>query len=283
MNQNIYIIIPVYNRKEFTKNCLISLRKQTYKEFKVVVIDDGSTDGTEEMLINEFPEVHIIKGDGNLWWTRSINLGIGYALANKGEYVITLNNDTEIDKEFIANAIIDLRMNPNTIIGAVAVTKKTDTIFYAGQKINWLQANNEYFYRNKAYSSIEEKYIESDTLPGRGLVIPLSIFQKIGMFNEIKLPQVAADYEFVIRAKNQGVGTIVSTNLRVFVESYEVGSNRFKKKKSTLNFYRHLFSKGGGGNLFYHTNFTFLSCPKKYILPFLFIGYLRRILGYFKG
>jgi len=64
----IYILIPVHNRKEFTRQCLLSLRKQTYKKIKIVVIDDGSLDGTGGMLAREFPAVHVIKGDGNLWW-----------------------------------------------------------------------------------------------------------------------------------------------------------------------------------------------------------------------
>ena len=62
----IYIVIPVFNRKQFTKDCLDSLRKQTDKRFKVVVVDDGSTDGTSDMLKEEYPEVHILYGDGNL-------------------------------------------------------------------------------------------------------------------------------------------------------------------------------------------------------------------------
>ncbi len=94
----IYIIIPVFNRKNFTRKCLISLRNQSLKNFKIIIIDDGSTDNTSEMLKNEFPEVHVIIGDGNFWWTRSINLGVKYVLENKGDYILLLNNDTELDK-----------------------------------------------------------------------------------------------------------------------------------------------------------------------------------------
>ena len=76
----IYIVIPVYNRKEFTHQCLLSIIKQTNKNFKIIIVDDRSTDGTREMINSEFPEIILLKGDGNLWWTRAINLGVKYAL-----------------------------------------------------------------------------------------------------------------------------------------------------------------------------------------------------------
>jgi GT2 family glycosyltransferase len=65
----IYIVIPVFNRKHYTKDCLLSLSAQTYSVFKTIVVDDGSTDGTADMLKEEFPEVIVLKGTGNLFWT----------------------------------------------------------------------------------------------------------------------------------------------------------------------------------------------------------------------
>ena len=68
MANTIYIVIPVFNRLKFTKDCLDSLRKQSYGEFKVIVVDDGSTDGTYQHLKENYPEVIVLQGDGNLWW-----------------------------------------------------------------------------------------------------------------------------------------------------------------------------------------------------------------------
>jgi len=66
----VYTIIPVHNRKEFTRNCLRSLQRQTVSDrLRIIVVDDGSEDGTDEMLAAEFPEVIVLRGDGNLFWT----------------------------------------------------------------------------------------------------------------------------------------------------------------------------------------------------------------------
>lgn len=76
----ISIVIPVFNRKEYTRECLLSLKDQTDQRFKVIIVDDGSTDGTEDMLREEFPEVEVLKGSGSLFWTAGVNMGIRHAL-----------------------------------------------------------------------------------------------------------------------------------------------------------------------------------------------------------
>ncbi len=139
----IFIIITVYNRKDFTRQCLLSLRQQTFKEFKIVVVDDGSTDGTEEMLANEFPEVHVIKGDGNLWWTGAMNLGLEYVLkiSNDDDYVLTLNNDLFVNSDYLEKIFNAEEKMLNSLIGSISVDAENKTkILDAGVKVNWLTA-----------------------------------------------------------------------------------------------------------------------------------------------
>ena len=68
-------IIPTFNRKDYLKVLLSQLQNQNKERFtlEIIVVVDGSTDGTLEMLENEFPEVHIVKGTGDWWYTKSMN------------------------------------------------------------------------------------------------------------------------------------------------------------------------------------------------------------------
>ena len=75
----LYLVIPVFNRLPFTRTCLQALRQQTHTGFKIIVVDDGSTDGTALVLAREFPEVEVLIGSGNLFWTAAVNLGIRQA------------------------------------------------------------------------------------------------------------------------------------------------------------------------------------------------------------
>src|SRR6187401_1451737 len=117
----ICIVIPVHNRKKFTADCLQSLRIQTTPADYVIIIDDGSTDGTKEMLRDEFPEVIVIQGDGNLFWTAAINLGVRRALSLKADYILTLNNDTVAFPDFVEKMLLQATKNPYALLGALDI------------------------------------------------------------------------------------------------------------------------------------------------------------------
>ncbi|MFP3345185.1 glycosyltransferase, partial [Halomonas sp. SIMBA_159] len=85
-------IIPVHNRKNITLKCLETLKQcGDLDRYYTIVVDDGSTDGTSEAITNLYPEVTILTGDGNLWWTGAIRKGMEYAYERGAEYFIWLN------------------------------------------------------------------------------------------------------------------------------------------------------------------------------------------------
>ncbi len=104
----IHVIIPVYNRLKKTITCLKSLEKQNiYKDLRIIIVNDGSNDGTKEYITKNFPQINIINGDGSLFWGGAINLGIEYALKKKktGDWILILNNDIELTPETISRLI----------------------------------------------------------------------------------------------------------------------------------------------------------------------------------
>lgn len=96
------IIIPNWNGKKFLKTCLDSLRKQTLKDFEVVLVDNGSIDGSQEFIKRNFPEVKLIELDKNYGFSKGLNIGIIEAFKNpKVKYVILLNNDTKSEPNWL--------------------------------------------------------------------------------------------------------------------------------------------------------------------------------------
>src|SRR5690349_10490763 len=104
------VVIPVHNRKSFTYDCIISLYNQTVHADEIIVVDDGSTDGTREMLRKDFPDVHVLSGNGNLFWTASINKGIRYGLELGADHILTMNNDTIASRTFVEKMIEGARL-----------------------------------------------------------------------------------------------------------------------------------------------------------------------------
>src|SRR5438270_60666 len=95
-----FVLTAVHNDLEKTKKLLACIKKQTMQSFQIIIVDDGSTDETSEYLKKKWPSVTVLKGDGNLWWTGSMYLGVEYILkiARQNDFIVTLNNDCEFHK-----------------------------------------------------------------------------------------------------------------------------------------------------------------------------------------
>ena len=91
----IYVLIPVHNRLKLTKNCVNSLLKQkNCEKIKIVIVDDGSTDGTSDYFKKNFPKIDILQGTGNLYWGGAINYGIIKKKSKINDWLLIVNNDT---------------------------------------------------------------------------------------------------------------------------------------------------------------------------------------------
>src|SRR5258708_30875116 len=93
------VIIPHWTRRELLRACLGSLAAQTLSDSEIIVVDNGSTDGSAEMLVKEFPSVLLIRNTENRGFCAAINQGI---LLARGRYVALLNNDAEAEPDWLA-------------------------------------------------------------------------------------------------------------------------------------------------------------------------------------
>ena len=255
----IYIIIPVHNRKDFTRVCLNSIRKQTFKDFEIIVIDDGSTDGTDVMLREEFPEVHVIHGNGNWWWTKSVNEGVKYSLRSDAHHILTLNNDLIVKKDYLESLIRLNRDNKKSIIGSVSVDiRNPENIQFCGVKWNSIHAKytkiNE---KSISYSELKNNIglTHTDLLPGRGTLIPSKVFNQIGLYDEKNFPHYAADEDFSLRAKNKGWDLLISTGSVVYSHVNET-ELRLSRNMNICDFINSLRSIKSPTNLYTRYNWS---------------------------
>ncbi len=104
------VVIPNYNGSKYLKNCLLSLQKCEDEDFEVIVVDNGSTDGSDVLPDSLNLNVRLLKLNENTGFAHAVNVGIREA---KGEYVILLNNDTEVTGGFVSNLTGALKNNRN--------------------------------------------------------------------------------------------------------------------------------------------------------------------------
>ncbi len=278
----IYIVIPVYNRKKLTEQCLRCLYNQTYKEFKIVIFDDGSIDETAEMIKNKFSEVILLKGDGNLWWTGATNMGVKYALTKckQNDYILTLNNDLCVNPDYIYQLLKCARNNPNSLIGSLAVFKDDpERVLYGGVSWDPLFAKYKLFFKHgeKIVSKLSG-IREVDLLPGRGTLIPIKVFHDIGLYDRDHFPQYAADEEFSLRAKKAGYDLIVCYDAIVLSDVFKTGINWIYSKPTLKSFLRSLFNIKSANNL--RARYHFARKHARNFIVYLFCDYLR-LLGSF--
>lgn len=108
------VIIANWNGKKFLKDCLDSLRGQTLRDFKTILVDNGSTDGSVHFLKENFPEVEIKEVSSNVGFAAGYNLGIRLALKDPNiRWIIALNNDTKLHEKFIEEMLNCVKRYPD--------------------------------------------------------------------------------------------------------------------------------------------------------------------------
>lgn len=284
----LFIIIPVHNRKEITRTCLEMLESQTLTNKDVIVVDDGSTDGTDLMIQSLFPNVTLLHGDGNLWWSGATNLGIAYVMGKTetDDYLLTLNDDTLFDTYYLKRLIESAIEYPNALIGSIAVIQNDESrVIDGGPWINWVTAKIHYANKGEIYREVlkSNKRMEpANLLSGRGMLIPISVLKDIGFINAIALPHYGADYEFSHRAFSKGYLLYVDNSACLTSIENATGLNNDYRVLTWKEIFKSFFSRGSSNCIKYRLQFAMLCCPR-YLLPsYIVLDMIRTIIRTFR-
>lgn len=200
-----YIIIPVHNRKALTLACLENLKTNgDLQKYQVIVVDDGSSDRTSEDITANYPEVTILKGDGNLWWTGAIALGMPHAYEKGAAYFIWLNDDSLPAPNTIDLLVNFLQEHPNSIVGAACYAE-------TGQLVE------NGFKGRQRMKALENELAEVDGLSGYCVGIAASVFEKIGAPDAVKFRQYAGDGMYTLRATRAGFKAYILGSAKVIL------------------------------------------------------------------
>ncbi len=228
------IIIPNYNGKHFLKNCIESLKKQTYKDIEIIVIDNHSSDGSVQCIDECYPEVEVIELDTNTGFSNAVNVGIKNAL---GEFVFLLNNDTQVDERCIEYLVESINSSEDIF----AVNSKMIQ-YYNRELID--DAGDEYNAFGWAFKRGYNRKVASKTKPARVLttcagasLYRRSVFDEIGYFDN-EFFAYLEDVDIGYRANLLGNKNIYNPNALVYhIISGTTGNKKteFKTKLSARN------------------------------------------------
>ncbi len=261
----VHVVIPAHNNKPEVLEVLACVDRQRNVDLDVLLVDDGSTDGTSEEVRRRFPRVKVLEGDGRLWWTGANVLGVTDIMerAQREDFVLLLNNDVSIDEEYVAALVACSKRLGRAMVGSTMVDDERRDRMVAGLRLNHRLRITEQTDLSAIRRSDYDDQV--DVLPGRGTLVPIEVFQRIGTFDRRRLPHYGADYEFSIRARRAGFTLAVSHRAKVFAKLRITGLCPPDRPRISLaECVRLLCSRKSTANLRYYLTYVWLCSEPGY-------------------
>ena len=213
------IVSPVHNRRELTLQCLRSLSRidSSGVEINVYIVDDGCTDGTREAIEDNFPDVKIVQGTGDLWYTAGTNLGVVAALKCKPDYVLCINDDSIFEERSILRMVECAQRHKRSVVGGLLLLwDAPHRVFQVAPVWKTWKGGWQHWYEQTIWT-IPENVWEVDMIVGNCILYPAAVFEECGLLR----PQVSAQYgdaEFTTRLRRSGWRLLIEPRARVFCQ-----------------------------------------------------------------
>lgn len=226
-NVKVTVVLVNYNGKKFLKNCIESIKAQTYKNTSLLIVDNDSSDGSVGFIKALYPEIPVITCTQNFGFAKGNNIGITCALKAKAEYVLLLNVDTVIDKHLVEYLIKDADSYTVTV-PKIYMDKRMMKIGYAGGKIDYVNGRS-FHYGHKDNNDTKEVSFAC----GCCALIHRSIFNRIGLFDE-SYYLYFEDTDFSARLKKNNIKIRYVEEARMWHKS---GGSSGPKGKLIISYY----------------------------------------------
>lgn len=268
----ITVVIPNYNGKKYLSDCLMSLDAERQRldtpSFRVLVVDNGSIDGSVQMLVERWPQVDRVLLTENTGFCHAVNVGIQRA---KTRYVILLNNDTKVKTGFI-KTLYDAIEKDDRIFSASAqmlMWDKPELVDDAGDLycvLGWA------FARGKGRpAAAYGRPVRVFSACGGAAIYRRSVFEEIGFFDEKHFAYLE-DLDIGYRARIYGYHNVYEPAAKVLHFGSASTGSRYNEFKTTLASANNVYVIG--------KNMPLLQILIN--LPFLFLGFLAKALFFWR-
>jgi GT2 family glycosyltransferase len=196
-----FVIIPVHNRKTVTLECLRHLFAENNilpAGCEVVVVDDGSCDGTGEAVREAFPQVHLLSGNGNLYWTGGIARGMKFAIESGASYLFWLNDDCLPRPTALGAMLAYLQAHPRSVVSAACFGPENRT-----------QPRATGFVGRTLRAAVEDSAVKVEGVCGYCVALPAQLCAEIGLPDAWRMPHYAADNIYTLKAHRHGYEVVL--------------------------------------------------------------------------
>ncbi len=202
MKNLISIIILNWNGKKITEECINSLMPQINKNFEIIVVDNGSTDGSLKYLGKKFPNIKLIQNKENLGYSEGNNIGVKNS---KGKFILILNNDVIVDKNFLKE--IWKNKNKANILGVKNYYYNHKNILWSvGSKVNKFTMKASLIGNREKDIGYYDHNFTPPQITGSAMLIDKKVIENIGFLDKTYFCYYE-ETEWQTRAKNAGYTT----------------------------------------------------------------------------
>jgi len=209
LEPTVWIIVLNYNGKAYTLDCLESLYRTDYPAYKVVVVDNGSKDGSADAVRAAYPQAEVVETGANLYYAGGNNVGIRLALDSGADYVLLLNNDTVVGEGLVRELVAAMRECPDAGLAGPMIyyyppkPGGRELIWYAGGIVDFgrgLTAHRGLREEDKGqYSGVED----TGYITGCGMLATRECLENTGLL-DTSFVMYAEDADLSIRAEKAG-------------------------------------------------------------------------------
>lgn len=208
------VVFPTMNRIEDLIKCIESLNASTHEKIEIIIADNGSTDGSAEIIRKMYPEVIIQENEHNLGSPIAINNCIK---ASKGEFILRLDDDEIVEPETIERMLGVLKSDPK--IGMVGClyfyTEEPNLLRMAGYDMNMWIGKTKVYGQDQEYHGQLSENIERDATGGGSHLARRSTFEEIGLYDETYFLNYE-DVDWCLRLKRAGYKIVVVGSTRLY-------------------------------------------------------------------
>lgn len=239
----VFIILVNWNGWQDTVECLESVKQLSYPNYKIIVVDNNSSDGSVEEIRKRFPDIILIESERNRGFAGGNNLGITYALYHEADYVWLLNNDTVVDRQALSALVSRMQEAPRIgICGSKLIyyhQRDTIQVLAGGSYNKWFSLAKKFGEGQSITRIIDQKDIEErlDFIMGASMLVSRYFLEKVGLLGE-EYFLYYEEIDWGIRAGSDFDLGFAPESIVYHKEGASTGaSNRNKNSKSRLSDY----------------------------------------------
>lgn len=218
------IVIVIWNGRQDTLECLASFRNDNYPNKRIIVVDNGSTDRSGEVIRLLYPQVQIVETGRNLGFTGGNNVGIRHAIEEGVDYVYLLNNDTVVEQDSLIRLVEAMEANPGAGLMAPVIHdfEYPRAIWFAGSAMD-LRRGAAWHDNVRQPERCETPY-EVPWATGCAMLVKAELLDKLGGFDD-RYYLSWEDVDLSLRVKKEGFRVMVAPGARIYHKGGQSGKN----------------------------------------------------------